>query len=65
VEVKLTSPTYELYKRFFRSEVLGANVSDKKVVELWDATKSIFQNKKSGLLFFYEQPLGLNIQIIV
>lgn len=44
---------------------MAANVKDKKIVDLWDPTKSIFQNRKGGLLFFYERPDNQHIQIII
>ena len=44
---------------------MGANVKDKKILDVWDPTKSIFQNRKGGLLFFYERPDNQPIQIII
>ena len=44
---------------------MAANVKDKKIVDLWDPTKSIFLNRKGGLLFFYERPDNQHIQIII
>ncbi len=63
VDVKSNAPAFEFYRKYFHCGVVGANVRDKKLVELWEPTKSIFQNKKSGLVFFYEKPEGLYVQI--
>jgi hypothetical protein len=65
VDVKPNAPAYEFYRKYFYSGVQGANVRDKKLTEFWDPTKSIFMNRRSGLIFFYEKPEGMNVQISV
>lgn len=41
-------------------------MKDKRIAEVWDKNKSIFQNRRSsGLLFFFEQPQGHHIEVSI
>ena len=66
VEAKASMPTYEFYEKYFHHPVLGVYLKDKRVSDVWDKNKSIFQNKKpSGLLFFFEQPQGHHVEVSI
>lgn len=64
VEAKASMPAHEFYEKYFHQPVLAVYLRDKRVSDVWDQHKSLFQNKRSsGLLFFFEQPQGHHIQV--